>query len=369
MHMNLEDLLHAEAGHSPQPQATISKPEDMQMVLAKHARLPMLPPVITTSSIVRPLTQKIAMPPSQMAGPIVRLPFQGPQRPTKPGIEAYRNFVLNIDAHDKAVATAQLASLAETSGQVPTIHDNYRPVFIIDGRRIESSAKSNPKKEAKRTQQDQTQSPRVNTPKTRLTDSLLPEVLFKESETAGEENKANSHVSDVDALIDAHVALPTDGNALPMSLRAEHPARCCSPGKDDGHSQSTESAVAASADNPGLPVDGIVLDAAAVNPSDDIAGKGKGKASLDLATLADQPTARSLTASRLGVALKQDENTHLQQCSSVDNWTETLSLEALGMEQLMQRQEQTDIMDLHTPATMRPENEGDEKTEEVPINL
>ncbi|KAH8907651.1 hypothetical protein BR93DRAFT_967538 [Coniochaeta sp. PMI_546] len=309
------------------------------------------------------------MPPSQMAGPVVRLPFQGPQRPTKPGIEAYQNFVLNIDAHDKAVATAQLASLAETSGQVPTIHDNYRPVFIIDGRRIESSAKSNPKKEAKRTRQDQTQSPRVNTPKTRLTDALLPEALFEESETAGEENKANSHAPDVDALIDALGALPTDGNALPMSLSAEEPACCCSPGKDDGHSQSTESAVAANADTPGLPVDGIVLDTVAGNPIDDIAGKGKGKASLDLATLTDQPTSRSLTASRLSIVLEQDGDTQLQQCSNLDNWTETLSLEALGMEQLMQRQEQSDTTDLHTPAAMRPENEGDEKTEEVPINL
>jgi helicase required for RNAi-mediated heterochromatin assembly 1 len=64
----------------------------------------------------------------------------------------YQQLAQNIAAHDRANAQAHRASLAKTAGVQPEIRETYRPVEVVNGRRVEgSSGGSSPEKMSRTT--------------------------------------------------------------------------------------------------------------------------------------------------------------------------------------------------------------------------
>ena len=142
------------------------------MVLARDVRPAGLPTVAEPREVLRLNERRMPQPAprrgrvqSQFTGRVAQAPVQfqmperspaGPVDPQAPqilrtaaqdGVEAYRDFVKNIATRDKENVTAVRAVLAKTAGQMPPIRDRYRPVTLVDGRRVESPQNSSPEKE------------------------------------------------------------------------------------------------------------------------------------------------------------------------------------------------------------------------------
>lgn len=384
LHMDLEELLEAEARDSRQPEATHSKPEDLQTVLAEQAT-PSVPSAMTGPRSVlrlgsqdlrklgplrgrpesRPVAPVLRPPPQTYAGPVIRPPVQRQQRVVQTGAVAFQSFARNIDTHDKENVKARLAALAETAGQEPTIRDVYRPVSLVDGRRIESPEQSSPEKEAKNFQHGLAQfSEGAGTSKSNLTNTLLPDLLFDE-DTKGARGKktVKPHISDIEALTNALTLVPAESIALSMSLTGHVPFGEYSPGRRNGHSRSTVSAVPAGVDVSDFLMDEFTSNATAVDPTGRLPDEGKGKASLGLAGLMVEPSVQPLTASRLSASLEQAGDTLSQPYSSLNKWMETVPYGSLVTDQPKQVHEGSDISALHVYSA-ECVNDGDDEEEE-----
>lgn len=381
LHMDLEEILEAEAGDSWQPEATHSKPEDLQTVLAEQATpsissamtgprnvirlgsqdLRKLGPLRGTpeSSHVAPVVRP---PPQTYAGPIIRPRAQRQRGVVQTGAAAFQSFARNIDAHDKENVKARLAALAETAGQEPTIRDVYRPVALVDGRRIESPEKSSPEKEVENLQDGLAQfSEGAGTSKSNLTNTLLPDLSFDEDSKGVRRKTVKRHISNIEALTNALTLVPADRSAL--SITGHVPSGEWSPGRRNSLSRSTVSAVPSGVDVADFLMDEFTSNATAVDPTRRLPDKGKGKASLDLAGLMVEPSVQPLTASRLSASLEQAGDTLSQPYSSLSKWMETVPYGSLVTDQPKQVHEGSDISALHAySAECR--NDGDNEKEE-----
>lgn len=384
MHMDLEELLQAEAAGDRLPELNPPKQEDMQMVLAKQTpalsyatvakprgfvRLDIQEPrklgpargrpqTKVANRAIRQPTKKLVQPPSKPPGPIVRLPPpRRQQRVAQSGVTAYQKFVENIDNHDMANVKARQASLAETAGQVPQIMDTYRPVTLVDGRRVETPSNSSPEKEGEKIliQENPTPSSTVINSEVDSSSALLPELLLNgDSDVFKESTPAKEGVRTAFGLASALGALPEDGGALPRARSANTPTRQRSAGQRNGRSRSTNSVAVASGDSQDFSGEGFSSHATTVDPTDGYANKGHGKASLDLATLVYQPT-----ASRLSAVQEEALCAQPQAYADLDNWLDTLPPVNGDVEQF---QEQPDVSD--TDASAVPDMARGDKEEE-----
>lgn len=322
--MDLEELLEAEVLGDMRPKATRPEPQNMQMVLARQAPM-RLPPIAQPRNVNRSGAQHlrqlgspkagliirhaaqsfmVSKPVPKSAGPIVRPPPQRlervPQRaghPGLPGVAAYQEFVRDIDLHDRANINARRTIIAQTAGQAPNIRDRYRPVTLVDGRRIESK---NPSPE-KNISPEKDYSPEKNVTMVRSRSGSSPTVNCRQRLIANGEENGATLASDIDAVISCLAALPTDGGILRRKALSTH-----SPG----------STAVASLGTPGFVKEGFFSDATTVDAGDGILISGKDKPSHDLAMLMSQPPSNTL-------ATIQEQAAEIQPYADLDKWMET----------------------------------------------
>lgn len=351
MHMDLEELLHAEATGDGQPGVSPPKPEQRQMVSAGQAPRPSNATVAKPRPIIRLGAQephktgqtrgkpqrnfanqgarrppKFAQAPSRPAGPVVRPPPPRLQGVDRSKVAAFQEFADNINDYDMAVLKAQKASLAESAGQVPDITDTYRPVKLVDGRRIKSPANSSPEKEAgKVVIQNSPTSPSspVAPSEMGVSGVLLPELLLDgDSEAVNTTTQVTENMGDGFDMAGVLAALPETGNAL-FTGRSDHtPTRQLSVGQHDGGSKSTNSAALASVDSPEYLAEGAGSVATTVDPTHGQANSDEGEASRDLAVLVCQPTASRLSVIHEEAAAAA--RTQPQAYGNMDHWLESL---------------------------------------------
>lgn len=238
MHQDLEELLQAEAAGDSQLKVSPPKPENMQIssgfpavakprkVIRLDAQEPRKPGPAkgkhqgshANRSVQRP-PQKFAQPPSKPAGPIVRLPAQRLQTASNPGIAAFQEFAQNISEYDMATAKALQASLAETAGQVPKITDTYRPVKLVDGRRVETPSYSSPENGGgKVVIQDKSTPPSSTVTRTEMdcSTALIPELLHNEdSDVCNTTTQFTECVPNVFDMTSVLATLPENDEAFP----------------------------------------------------------------------------------------------------------------------------------------------------------
>jgi hypothetical protein len=378
-HMELEELLHAEAGVTRQP--TVASSKLTRLAEARRAPVQVLPPItrqandprldahnlrklgglqgntkgIVTKGIDRLQTQ-FANSPSKAAGTMVRLPapirpnlnggVTGATAPSQPqrlyhnadeGIAAFREFVRTIDTHDKKVTRAQKAYLAETAGQVPIIMDFYRPITLVDGRRQSPSTLSPEQADSGRRAHE---SIKVIAPEPDLGDALLAEALSAGVREPKKRKKPTGPALDISRVISTLDDLNKKGILAPKALSASVPTTTSSVDLLNGQSGISD---------PGIePIAPVILGAedspttppARVDGPSDI---GKGSSLVDLAALVNSPTAPDRTMStNAHVTMTQAQPSSVGPMALA---THPTSPPAVG-EQIVDVQDQMTLLDL-----------------------
>jgi hypothetical protein len=377
LHMDLEAILEAEDAESQQPTITVVGPRPIPAVqaprlvpatVAKPRNIIRLPPpqqrkfnppkpkserkiaAATNQHIIRPPNRLITRLPNQL---VIRPPPQRGPVVSRPEAAAYQRFARNVAIHDQANVRAHKASLAQTAGHEPIIRDSYRPVTLVDGQRVEASL--SPEKLIKPNQSGSTSSSMVSSRGNDLTGILIPELVSVDEPSP--KKAVDGHAPDIDAVITALSALPTNGKALPRVLSARTPQLDDSPHKHKEQSESTNSEPSRGTFD--LLMDCGVSDATTVEPGDGTSSKATGSASLDLAVLMEQSVAGN-------IAGLEQEVTGSQPYGNLDDWMDTL---VAGSSVADWDGVQTDATKPHVSATAEETPGNDPKMEDLLISL